>query len=307
MATRKTLSPEERKARAEALHETITAQVEKLRDSEQWTEFLRYARSFHRYSLNNLCLIWAQFEALKAAGLTGSADSFTQVAGFRKWQELGRQVRRGTKAIRIFGYAQKRIDAAEDESTDSEARTVTWFPVLSVFDISQTDPIPGHPGAPDNPVKQLTGDDDLGIVDDLSDYMTGLGWTVGRERMPEGMNGYASGPRKHVALSDSISPAQSAKTMIHEVFHFLLGHTDEDCDYVAHRGTCEVEAESAAYVALGILGLDSADYSAGYITGWAERAEADVMRETAKRVLDAAQRISEILTPAPAIAHELAA
>ena len=60
-------------------------------------------------------------------------------------------------------------------------------------------------------------------------------------------------------------------------------------------------------VALGILGLDSADYSAGYITGWAERAEADVMRETAKRVLDAAQRISEILTPAPAIAHELAA
>ena len=76
---------------------------------------------------------------------------------------------------------------------------------------------------------------------------------------------------------------------------------------MAHRGTCEVEAESAAYVALGILGLDSADYSAGYITGWAERAEADVMRETAKRVLDAAQRISEILTPAPAIAHELAA
>ncbi|KAA9105936.1 ArdC family protein [Microbacterium rhizomatis] len=307
MTARMTLSPEERKARAEALHETITAQVEQLRDSEQWTQFLRYARSFHRYSLSNLCLIWAQFEALKEAGLTGDATSSSQVAGFRKWQELGRQVRRGTKAIRIFGYAQKRIDTPDDDDSDSKARMVTWFPVLSVFDISQTDPIPGHPEIPQNPVKQLTGDVDLGIVEDLTDYMKEQGWTVGRERMQEGMNGYASGPRKHIALSDSISPAQSAKTMIHEVCHYVLGHTDEECDYVAHRGTCEVEAESAAYVALGILGLDSADYSAGYITGWAERADADVMRETAKRVLNAAQRISEILSPAPAAAHELAA
>lgn len=290
---RKTLTPEERQARVDALHAKITAQVEQLRGSDEWARFLSYARSFHSYSLNNLMLILAQRE------------NATQVAGYVKWRERGRQVRDGEKAINIFGFSQKRITET-DENGEESTRVIPRFPILSVFDISQTDPIPGHPGVPENPVRQLTGDDDFGIVDDLTAHMTAQGWQVIREQLREGFNGYASGERQTIALNAAIAPAQAAKTMIHEVAHVTLGHTDDQADYVAHRGTREVEAESTAYIVAGALGLDTGSYSTGYIAGWAEKADADVMRETASRVLAAAQKIIEVLTPAAAD-HDLAA
>lgn len=111
--TRKTASkkraprttPEERREQAAALHESITEQVEALRDSDQWRRFLSFASSFHRYSLGNLLLILAQRPDASA------------VAGFRAWQAKGRQVRKGEKAIKIFGFAQRKI-AADEEAED---------------------------------------------------------------------------------------------------------------------------------------------------------------------------------------------
>jgi Antirestriction protein len=121
---------EEKKAQAEALHNSISDQVEQLRDTGRWTAFLDFAKAFHTYSLNNLLLILSQM------------PEASQVAGFRKWQSLGRQVRKGEKAIRIFGYSTKKI-TQEDENGDEVEKRVARFPILSVFDIGQTDLIDG--------------------------------------------------------------------------------------------------------------------------------------------------------------------
>ncbi|MDD9205758.1 ArdC family protein, partial [Georgenia sp. 10Sc9-8] len=124
-------TPAERQAQAAALHASITEQVTALRDTEQWERFLTLARSFHSYSLNNVLLIAAQ------------RPTATAVAGFKQWQAKGRQVRTGEKALKIFGYATKKI-TEEDPATGQELeRTTTYYPVLSVFDIAQPDPIDG--------------------------------------------------------------------------------------------------------------------------------------------------------------------
>ena len=157
---------EQRKAQAEALHASIIDQVQQLADRGQWRKFLDFARSFHTYSLNNLLLILAQ-----------NRDA-TMVAGFRQWQVKGRQVRKGETSIKIFGYNSKKTKETDDEtSTDKEDRTVRYFPVLSVFDITQTDPIEGIP-TPENPARQLNGDNDHGVLQPLTAHLAAAGWTV---------------------------------------------------------------------------------------------------------------------------------
>jgi hypothetical protein len=99
-----TKTAEERRAQAEQLQASIADQVDQLRNSEQWTRFLQFARSFYSYSINNLILIMTQY------------PTATRVAGFRQWQAKGRQVRKGEKSIKIFGYAQKKISNDEDTS-----------------------------------------------------------------------------------------------------------------------------------------------------------------------------------------------
>ncbi|WP_243768872.1 ArdC family protein [Leifsonia sp. TF02-11] len=150
---------EQRKAQAEALHASIIDQVRQLADSGQWRTFLEFARSFYAYSLNNLLLILAQH------------PDATMVAGFRQWQTKGRQVRNGEHSIKIFGYSVKKT-ASTDENGDAgpEERTMHYFPVLSVFDISQTDPIDGAP-VPQNPTQQLTGAQDHGVIVPLTAYL----------------------------------------------------------------------------------------------------------------------------------------
>ena len=75
----------------------------------------------------------------------------------------------------------------------------------------------------------------------------------------------------------------------------MLGHLDDHAEYVTHRGRCEVEAESVAYVVAGMLGLDTSDYSTGYVASWAEQAEADVIKATAGRVLATVHTLIEAL------------
>jgi hypothetical protein len=128
-APRKTI--EEKKAQAAALHESIATQVEALRDSDRWTAFLDFASAFHAYSLGSVLLILSQ------------RPDAERVAGFRKWQGLGRQVRKGEKAVWIFGYSTKKV-TEEDENGESQEKRIARFPILSVFDIAQTDVIEGE-------------------------------------------------------------------------------------------------------------------------------------------------------------------
>lgn len=284
MATkRNTRTAEERKAQAEALHNQLTIRVEALTNTEEWMKFLDFTRSFHAYSLNNLMLILSQ------------RPTATACAGFRQWQAKGRQVRKGEKALKIFGYSTKKVTVENTETGEEEEKKIARFPILSVFDIDQTEPMEGAEDY-SNPTTRLTGDDEAGITAMVTSYLESLGWSVEREEIPGETNGYTTTDgSKRVAVDARLSPAQTAKTMIHEAAHVLM-HADEDpAEYVAHRGTKETEAESVAYVVAGMLGLDTSAYSVGYVAHWAA-ADVDLIRSTAGRVLKTVHTMAEAFT-----------
>ncbi|CAM98484.1 ArdC-like ssDNA-binding domain-containing protein [Clavibacter michiganensis] len=275
------ISPEGRKAQAEALHASIAAQIDALRDSTEWRRYLDRVRDFHQYSVGNLLLIMQQCPHARA------------VAGFRQWQARGRQVRKGEKAIRIFGYSQKKI-TEEDAQGEETERRIPRFPVLSVFDVSQTDPVDGVEDA--EIVHDLTGTTDHGVIDALTAFLATEGWTVAREHLDGERKGYARPSDRSVVVEVDVAPEQAAKTLIHETAHVVLGHTDDLAGYWEHRGIHETEAESVAYVVAGMLGFDTSAYSIGYIAGWAN-GDTEVVKTTAARVLAAAHRIAAVLDP----------
>jgi hypothetical protein len=285
-------SPEERRAQAEELQASIVTEIEKLRDSGEWERFLTFIQAFHQYSFNNLVLILTQ------------SPTATQVAGFRKWQQLGRQVRKGERGIRIFGFRQKKLasdDSGEDEAEAIEngEKTLTYFPILSVFDRAQTDLIDPTQPDPTELGHRLTGGDPAGIYDATTNYLTSIGWTVTLEAIPGEVNGFTTRDGStRVVVDANLSPAQAAKTILHEAGHVLL-HTDPDQGtHIEHRGTTETEAESVAYIVAGILGLDTSAYSIGYVAGWSN-CDADTIRTTATRVLRAAHTLADALTDNP--------
>jgi antirestriction protein ArdC len=278
---RPTVSPEDRKAQAEALHETIATQVEQLRDSDRWTHFLAFAAAFHRYSLNNVLLILSQ-----------SPDA-ERVAGFRKWQALGRQVRKGEKSLRIFGYSTKKVTEQDENGEDVEKR-YSRFPILPVFDIAQTDPIDPDADDPSTLTAPLTGTDDHGVIVALTAHLVAEGWTVEHADTGQGRNGFTDPEARRVVIAAHLSPEHAAKTLIHELAHVVLGHTDDLTEYAEHRGLMETEAESVAYVVAGLVGFDTAAYSVGYVAGWSD-ADTDLIRSTASRVLSAAHQVAAIL------------
>jgi len=290
--TRHTKSPEQRRAEAEALHASIADQVDALRSSEDWRRFLDFSRSFHSYSLNNVLLI------------LGQRPTATAVAGFRQWQGKGRQVRKGEKSLKIFGYSTKKITEEDPETGEEVEKRLPRFPILSVFDIAQTDLIDGEEDH-STVAHRLTGTDDLGILATVSDYLTASGWSVTREQLDGHTNGYATNHGRRVVIEAALSPAQAAKTIIHEAAHITLGHLDApERDYREHRGAMECEAESVAYVLAGLLGLDTSAYSIGYIATWSDKdTDADThgvseaVHGTATRVLAAVHTLAEALEP----------
>lgn len=298
---RKAVSPAERERRAAARKETAEAlqaglavQVAEMAAGTQWQAYLDFAGTFHNYSFNNTMLIMIQ------------RPEATAVAGFKQWQEKGRQVRKGEKAIKIYGFASKVV--GENEETGEKLRKA-YFPILSVFAEDQTDPIlelpewlkKSNPKArlfsevPQNPTQRLQGEDPAQIRLRVEDFVTESGWNFIVEPVPGEANGYTTlDGSKKVVVDSNLAPAQQAKTALHEAAHMIL-HTDEE-GMKLDRATQELEAESASYVASKMLGLDSEGYSIGYLAGWS-KGNPEAVKATAERVLKAAHKIIEALDP----------
>ncbi|CAM3424330.1 ArdC-like ssDNA-binding domain-containing protein [Tsukamurella hominis] len=261
------------------LHATLTAAVEQLHQTDNWTNYLEFLRSFHRYSIRNVMLIMSQ------------RPNATAVAGFRAWQEKGRQVRKGEKAIKIFGYSSRKVTETDDQGTETEKK-VPIFPILSVFDISQTDPIEGHPlagatTAPETP--RLTGDDTTGIYDRLVQVLEARGWTIirgeTRHHAIDGTTTWGKDGTRTVTVRTDFDDAHAILTLIHEAAHVLMHDPDDAQNRAGGSDRMEVEAESVAYVVAGIYGLDAINNSGPYLASWTQK-NPDLMHETAEKVRD---------------------
>ena len=227
----------------------LQAGIAELTTSEKWTQYLDVQSRFYSYSPNNVMLIQLQ------------NPYATRVAGYRAWQALDHQVMAQETALRILAPMRyKRDDVSEGE----DAREIRGFKLVPVFDISQTE----GPDLPDV-VRKLEGLAPEGVFDRLTEFAHSIGFRVERpESLESGANGDTTHSSGLIRVVSSNSEAQQAKTLAHEIGHALL----HDPEYVAtkdlSRGLKELEAESTAYVICTALGMDTSDYSFGYVLGW---------------------------------------
>jgi antirestriction protein ArdC len=232
------------------LLEGLSVGIAALTTSERWTQYLDVQSKFYRYSPNNVMLLLLQNE------------NATRVAGYKKWQELGRQVKAKESALRILApMTYKRDDAPEGENV----REIRGFKLVPVFDISQTE----GPDLPDI-VSKLEGFAPEGVFVKLTEFAHGIGFRVERpESLDSGANGDTTHSEGRIRVVSSNSEAQQAKTLAHEIGHALLHDPGVEATKDLERGLKELEAESAAYVICTALGMDTSDYSFGYVAGWA--------------------------------------
>jgi antirestriction protein ArdC len=277
----------ERRQKLEALHEQFTAQVTELVDGGQWQAMLAAAARFHAYSFGNVLLTLRQ------------NPEATRVAGYRTWQSLDLQVRKGERGIQILApvtyrpdHENHRDDADSVEAQD-RPRQLRGFKVEHVWDISQTD---GEP-LPDIAPALLEGDGPAGLWEALAGQVAADGYELERGRCARPQaNGETDPSMKTVTVRDDLSPAQAAKTLVHERAHILLGHVNGLASYQACRGRFEVEAESVAYLVCTQLGIDADDYSLPYVARWAD-GDIELIQKTAERVVIVARSILNGVLP----------
>lgn len=257
------------KEKAQELLETLNTEVGKLVSGEDWKHLLTIQRKLYRYSFGNQLLI-----AIQRPGAT-------MVAGYRAWQGMERQVRKGEKSIAILAPVVKKVEVENEDGSTREARRVVAFRAASVFDISQTD----GPELPDAPV-EIEGDAPAGMLAEIVRQIESYGYSF--ERGDTGSAGGWTDPRANVVrVSDKVSDAQAVKTAVHELAHILL---TDPAEYNQHRGVFEVEAESVAFVVAGALGLETDEYSFGYVAGWSG-GDMALVKKTGERVARASKQV----------------
>lgn len=255
---------QERDRRVREAMDLLDAGVEKVFDGDEFKRYLAFAARFHRYSANNSLLILLQ------------RPNANRIAGYKKWRELGRQVRRGEEGLKILAPILRTV---EDEESGAKARVLCSFKVVKVFDISQTDPVPGAEPIPEKPrPRALRGDSDVAraLGCSLLTFCESEGVPVSEDdakldALSLGANGLYSLREKRILLRSTLSADGRAKTLTHELAHHLLHRglaaSEED------RPTLEVEAEGTAYAVLSYFGVDASEYSFAYVARWAESKE----------------------------------
>lgn len=227
--------------------ERLHTGVRELLDSRAWQEALRFKTKFYSYSFNNALLIYLQ------------RPDASLVAGYKRWQGLGRQVRKGEQSIAILAPIVRR-DEDEDE------KQVVGFRTARVFDISQTD---GEP-LPEVPQPVLLTDDGEAVRAALTRaeaLAVARGFPVVYQELQGAALGSFSVTKRVIKVRADLPPLQTLKTLVHELAHGLM-HADPKAGEQRHL--IELEAESCAFLVLHELGLDTSRYTFPYLANWAE-------------------------------------
>ena len=270
--------------------------IMELFDSDRYKEYLRVMSKFHNYSFNNTLLIAMQ------------KPDASLVAGFQSWKNnFKRNVVKGEKGIKILAPSpfkikqemekidpatQKPVIGADGKPVKEEKEiTIPAFKVVSVFDVSQTE----GKELPDIAVDILTGD-----VECFKDVFAALEKTspvpIGFEKIEGNSHGYYHLEEKRIALDEGMSELQTIKTAIHEIAHAKLHDIDPNAPKEEQAGrpdrrTREVQAESVAYAVCQHYGLDTSDYSFGYVAGWSSGRELDELKSSLETIRSTAAEI----------------
>lgn len=255
---------------------TLEAGIDQLETSDSFRRYLEVAARFHSYSFGNQLLIASQM------------PSATRVAGFNTWSKLNRHVRRGERAIRIIApLVYRKHDKETGEELEESGLT---FRVVPVFDISQTE-------GEELPIlsRRLSGECGAELLERLTELAVREGYSFTKEQPQSSeVNGYLDPIKRAIYVRAELAVNQRAKTLAHELGHARLGHGTQ-FSTESERANCEVAAETVAYIVCHAFGVDSAEYSYGYIVGWTkDRKERQAIMTSASR---AAAEIISVLQP----------
>ena len=279
---------EPKKTPMDEIMEKLEQGVKDLFQSDQYKEYLKTMSRFSSYSFNNTILIASQ------------KPDATLVAGYKAWEvKFQRHVRHGEKGIKIIApmpHKTEQMVEKKDPKTgtvvlDSDGKpvmeplVVPQYRVVTVFDVSQTD----GKELPTPAVEMLKGS--VPRFQDLMDairHICPVPMTI--EAMDVDANGFYHQVEKRVVIREGMSEAQTLKTAIHETAHAILHDKDrmkaENIQKDSH--TREVEAESVAYTVCQHFGLDTSDYSFGYIASWSESQKMNELRTSMDTIRHAA-------------------
>lgn len=283
------------KQKIKEITDKLEAGLKELFESEKYKSYLSTMSKFHNYSFNNTLLIAMQ------------KPEATLVAGYQAWQKnFERHVNKGEKAIRILAPAPYKIKEERDKldpvtgemmfdengmpQKEETEVTIPAFRAVSVFDVSQTD---------GKPIPELEVNELLSTVEGYEDFVQALmnisPVPIAFEDIPGDSKGYFSTAEKRIAVQENMSESQTLKTMVHEVAHSRLHdkEVNQSMDIpVKDRNTKEVEAESVAFTVCQHFGIDTSDYSFGYIAGWSSgrnmkelKSSLDTIRKTASELI----------------------
>ncbi|WP_209124493.1 ArdC-like ssDNA-binding domain-containing protein [Alkalihalobacillus sp. BA299] len=256
------------KERVEELIKTLEEGVSNFQyDPEEFKALLEMKALMPNYSFRNLLVAKAQLPEA----------SF--IAPFKRWGELGRKVKKGSKSIRIFAPRFKKVE--EEEAGNGEKHKLVGFIAVPVFDVSQTE---GEPLPIDRFKIQLEGDcpeakEIIKMVEEISDFPISYGDTGDA-------NGFYSQLDHSITVSDKLSINHRAKTLVHEYVH-------SQCHQLGDKSSSkerEVVAEGCAFVVCNYFGLDTADYSFRYVKGWSQGDE-DALMTFGSQICDVSGKI----------------
>ena len=282
--------------RMKEITDRLEAGIQALFESEQYKAYLTAMSKFHNYSFNNTLLIAMQ------------KPDASLVAGFGKWRDdFERHVKKGEKGIKILApspYKVKKqlekIDPATQKPvigadgkpvTEEREIEIPAFRVVTVFDVSQTE----GKEIPDITVSELTGS-----VEQYQDFFAALEKAspvpIAFENIQGGAHGYYHLEEKRIAIDEGMSELQTLKTAIHEIAHAKLHAIDKDAPATEQpvrpdRRTREVQAESVAYAVCQHYGLDTSDYSFGYVAGWSSGRELSELKASLETIRKAANEL----------------
>ena len=280
--------------RMKEITDRLETGIQELFESERYKAYLTSMAKFHSYSFNNTLLIAMQGGQL--------------VAGYNKWRDnFHRNVKRGEKGIKILAPApykvKKEVPKLDEQGkpvmdkdgkplTEVQETQVPAFKIVSVFDVSQTE---------GEPLPSIGVDELAGNVEQYEDFFKALEQTspvpMTFEDIPGGSHGYYHLTEKRIAIQENMSELQTLKTAIHEIAHAKLHAIDPDAPVTEQADrpdsrTREVQAESVAYAVCQHYGLDTSDYSFGYVAGWSSgkdlkelRASLETIRATAHELI----------------------
>ena len=248
----------------------ITA-IAETKNEQRFLDYLDFCSMFHRYSFRNRILIWCY------------KPDATLVAGFRAWQKMGRQVKKGASGIPIFApmTIKKQTELDEETEDDLDDKNFLRFKVVYVFDVSQTE----GDSLPDLDTLAVCGGTRLlGALENFTKAQ-GIGLTYMSDKSLDFLNAAGVSARGRIQIKSSLNESQRFYILSHELAHELLH--DLQARRTLSTKVKELEADATAYVVSRHFGLQT--QSSVYLALY--RVEEVDVKESLDRIVSTASKI----------------